>query len=53
MVVPTVTVQTDLVAAAGFFMPVEVAVVSPVRVTPIPAPAYSPPLFISHCTLLI
>jgi hypothetical protein len=53
MVVPTVTVQADLVAAAGFFTPVEVAVVSPVRATPIPAPAYSPPLFISHCTLLI
>lgn len=53
MVVPTVTVQADLVAAAGFFTPVVVAVVSPVRATPIPAPAYSPPLFISHCTLLI
>lgn len=53
MVVPTVTVQADLAAATGFFTPVEVAVVPPVRATPVPAPAYSPPLFISHCTLLI
>lgn len=53
MVVPAVTVQADLVAAAGFFTPVEVAVVSPVRPTPVPSPAHSPPLFISHCTLLI
>ena len=53
VVVPTVTVQAELVAAAGFFTPVEVAVGSPVRATSVPSPAHSPPLFISHCTLVI
>lgn len=51
--VPPVKVQADLVATASFFTPITETVVSPDRTAPLPPPASSPPLFISHCALLI
>lgn len=51
--IPPVKVQTDLVAAATFFTPTTETVVSPDRAAPLPSPTGSPPLFISHCALLI
>ena len=53
MVVPTATVTADLVATAAFFTHVVESAGSPARVATTPSPATSPPLFISHCTLLI
>ena len=54
MSAPTVvTAQADLVATAEFYTPVAAATVPPVRTMPASSPAVSPPLFISHCTLLI
>lgn len=52
LVVPTVSVEVDYVTA-DFDTPLAVLVVSPVRTVPASAPAVSPPLYISHCSLLI
>ena len=51
--VPTITAQADLTTAAGFFTPIAETVVSSGCVAPVLPPAASPPLFISHCALLI
>ncbi len=50
--VPSVTVLPDLVATPRFFAPTAPAVVSPGRI-PSVTPSGVPPLYISHCTLLI
>lgn len=50
---PPVKVQADFVVAASFFTPITETVVSPHRAAPFLSPTSSPPLFISHCTLLI
>jgi hypothetical protein len=53
MVVPAVAVHVDFAETPGFFIRAAEAVVSPVPVAVEPCPPVSPPLFISHCTLLI
>lgn len=53
VILPAVTVPADLDTRVGIFVPVVECVVSPLRTTPVPSPALCPPLFISHCTLLI
>jgi hypothetical protein len=51
--IPTLTVQVDLSPAADTCIPVVIAVVQSGRAAPVPSPVISPPLFITHCTLLI
>ncbi len=51
--VPHVKTQADLVATTNFFTPITETLVSRDRTQPVPSPTSSPPLFISHCTLLI
>lgn len=53
LLLPTTTVQVDFVATSGLFTTISELVVSTVRVAPVPKLDCSPPLFISHCTLLI
>lgn len=55
MVVPVAAVPGDLLltAAADFFTPIDGVVASPARASAVPLPTTSPPLFISHCSLLI
>ena len=53
VVLPTVTTPVDLAAITTSFAPAAETVVSAIRAVPVSAPAVSPPLFISHCTLLI
>lgn len=53
MAVPPVKVQVDLTATADFLTTVAEAVVSLDRTTPVSPPVGTPPLFISHCALLI
>lgn len=51
--VPTVTVQADVVATISFLTPIVEAVASPDHAARVSPPVVSPPLFISHCALLI
>jgi hypothetical protein len=51
--VPPIKAQADLVATANFFTPITETLVSRDRTQPVPSRTSSPPLFISHCTLLI
>lgn len=53
MAVPTVEVQADFVATSGFCAPIAETVVPLDRAAPVSPSFGSPPLFISHCSLLI
>lgn len=50
---PTVTTQVDLGAMITLFCPAPETIALARRAAPVSRPAVSPPLFISHCTLLI